>query len=91
MNSKIFPPPPAPYDAAEHLERIRKQQEAQLDYYPWAPRVLAALVAAVMWGLIVTYVLCVFIAGQNTIGDYTSSFALGFGIPLVFSVPFLWK
>lgn len=91
MNGKIFPPPIAPYDAAEHLERIRKQQEAQLDYYPWAPRILAALTAASMWGLITLYVLCFIIAGPNDFGDYTSAFALGFGIPIVFSVPFLWK
>lgn len=91
MKSKIFPPPVAPYDAAEHLDRIRKQEEDQLDYYPWGARILAILCGGVIWGLILVFILCFWISGQNTFGDYAAAFALGFSIPVIFSVPFLWK
>ena len=91
MKTKIFPPPVAPYDAVEHLDRMREQAETQIDYYPWAPRVLAALAGGCMWGIIFVLILCVWIHGMSSFGDIIGAFGLGFLIPVIFSVPFLWK
>lgn len=91
MKTKLFPPPVAPYDAAEHLDRIKQQEEAGIDYYPWLPRVLATIAGGVLWGLVFVLIFCVWISGNDSFGDIIAAFSLGFIIPVIFSIPFLWK
>lgn len=90
MKTKIFPPPLAPYSADDHQALI-DEQRAQLDHYPWAPRILAALSGATLWGIAFILVLCVWISGNDSFGDITAAFSLGFIIPIIFSIPFLWR
>lgn len=91
MKTKLFPPPVAPYDAAEHLERMKEQEESQIDYYPWKPRVLATIAGGCVWGIVFVLILCVWISGNDSFGDIVAAFSLGFIIPVIFSIPFLWK
>lgn len=91
MKTKLFPPPAPPYSAIEHADRIVEQQESQIDHYPWLPRVLAVLAGGLLWGVAFVLILCVWISGNNSFGDITAAFALGFIIPTIFAIPFLWR
>lgn len=90
MKTKIFPQPLPPYNAAEHAARMEEKM-AQLDQYPWKPRVLASMSGGLLWGVAFVLILCVWISGNNSFGDVTAAFALGFIIPVIFSIPFLWR
>lgn len=85
MKTKIFPrPAPAPKEQEQ-------QEEPQIDYYPWMPRVLAVLAGGCLWGLAFVLIFCVWISGNDSFGDVCAAFTIGFMIPVIFSIPFLWK
>lgn len=90
MKTKIFPKKAPRYNAADDIARYQEQLNS-LDYRPWGARILAALAAALLWGIVFVLIFGFGIPHNDDPGDLFACFVIGAGLPLVFSVPFLWK
>lgn len=90
MKTKIFPPPAPPYSAFQQEARTEVVYNS-LDHNPWGARIAAVLSAALLWGIAFLVIFGFGITNNSAPGDLFACFVIGAGVPVVFSVPFLWK